>query len=87
MRNKNIRNSNKEETTKVVDKISTINHAGHIIRTVRKIVDRAKLGAVEIGNRPQEKLDTHKCRINCMMDEINRYPWELKHLPEHWNFI
>lgn len=35
----------------------------------------------------QEKLDTEKCRINCRMDEINRYLWELKHPPEHVNFI
>jgi len=27
------------------------------------------------------------CRINCRMDEINRYLWELKNLPEHANFI
>lgn len=28
-----------------------------------------------------------KCRVNCRMDEINRYLWELKNPPEHVNFI
>lgn len=35
----------------------------------------------------KEKMDASKCRINCHMDEINRYLWELKSLPEHVNFI
>jgi len=34
-----------------------------------------------------ESLDTDKCRVNCRMDEINKYLWELKNPPEHVNFI
>ncbi|MBM3251497.1 MAG: radical SAM protein, partial [Candidatus Omnitrophica bacterium] len=35
----------------------------------------------------EEKLETKNCRVNCRMDEINRYLWELKNPPEHVNFI
>ena len=35
----------------------------------------------------ETELDTRLCRINCRMDEINRYLWELKHHSEHINFI
>ena len=34
-----------------------------------------------------QKFDPSRCRINCRMDEINRYLWELKHPPAHVNFI
>ncbi|MFH1441033.1 MAG: radical SAM protein [Candidatus Omnitrophota bacterium] len=32
-------------------------------------------------------LNTDKCRVNCRMDEINRYLWELSHPSGHVNFI
>ena len=35
----------------------------------------------------EEKLDVSQCRVNCRMDEINRYLWDLKSPPEHVNFI
>jgi radical SAM protein with 4Fe4S-binding SPASM domain len=33
------------------------------------------------------KLDTSNCRINCRMDEVNAYLWDLRHPPAHVNFI
>jgi len=35
----------------------------------------------------EDKLDTSQCRVNCRMDEVNRYLWELKHPPAHINSI
>lgn len=35
----------------------------------------------------QEELDVCECRVNCRMDKINRYLWELKSPPAHVNFI
>ena len=35
----------------------------------------------------EEELDTRGCRVNCRMDEINRYLWKLKDPPDHVNFI
>jgi len=31
--------------------------------------------------------DPSRCRVNCRMDEINNYLWELNNPPEHVNFI
>lgn len=35
----------------------------------------------------EKEFDASQCRINCRMDEINRYLWELKHPAAHVNFI
>jgi len=32
-------------------------------------------------------MDAASCRVNCRMDEINRYLWQLKNPVEHCNFI
>jgi radical SAM protein with 4Fe4S-binding SPASM domain len=34
-----------------------------------------------------EKMDASHCRVNCRMDEVNRYLWSLKNPVEHSNFI
>ncbi len=35
----------------------------------------------------QGEFDVSNCRVNCRMDSINRYLWELKNPSEHVNFI
>lgn len=35
----------------------------------------------------ENEMDASDCRVNCRMDEINRYLWELKFPPAHVNFI
>lgn len=35
----------------------------------------------------REHFDATQCRINCRMDEVNRYLWELQNPGEHVNFI
>ena len=34
-----------------------------------------------------DELDTNQCRVNCRMDEINRYLWDLQYPSDHVNFI
>lgn len=34
-----------------------------------------------------ESINTTECRVNCRMDNINKYLWELTHSSEHVNFI
>lgn len=33
------------------------------------------------------ELDVQTCRVNCRMDKVNRYLWDLTHPPVHANFI
>lgn len=35
----------------------------------------------------EQELDASCCRVNCRMDEVNRYLWELKNPSGHVNFI
>lgn len=35
----------------------------------------------------QNELDIKSCRVNCRMDEVNRYLWRLKNPNDHDNFI
>lgn len=35
----------------------------------------------------EEELDASQCRVNCRMDEVNRFLCELRNPPEHINFI
>ena len=35
----------------------------------------------------ERELDIEHCRTNCRMDNVNKYLWDLKHPPQHVNFI
>jgi radical SAM protein with 4Fe4S-binding SPASM domain len=34
-----------------------------------------------------KKLDVHRCYAGCRTDSINEFLWQLKHPPEHVNFV
>jgi radical SAM protein with 4Fe4S-binding SPASM domain len=42
---------------------------------------------VELAEWAIKKLNTTDCRVNCRMDDINRYLWDLIHPSGHVNFI
>lgn len=57
-------------------------------------IHQETFSAIWSGERRQRSLqfvatglDTERCRMNCRMDEINLYLWELTHPSEHVNFI
>jgi hypothetical protein len=33
------------------------------------------------------EFDINECRLNCRMNSINSYLWDLLHPPDHVNFI
>jgi radical SAM protein with 4Fe4S-binding SPASM domain len=35
----------------------------------------------------ENEMDASQCRVNCRMDEVGRYLWNLRHPPYHVNFI
>jgi MoaA/NifB/PqqE/SkfB family radical SAM enzyme len=45
---------------------------------------KIRLNSVHLA---ETELSTNCCRVNCRMDEINRYLWDLKNPPQHVNFI
>lgn len=56
-------------------------------------INKSTFKAIWEGKKRKESLkyvscmDAGKCRVNCRMDEVNRYLWELKNPGEHANFI
>lgn len=44
-------------------------------------------GRAAVKRLVAEELDTRACRVNCRMDEVNRYLWELRNPNPHVNFI
>lgn len=61
-------------------------HYGNIYeKTFREIWEGEK--RIQSLQWVESELDANQCRINCRMDEINRYLWDIKNPPEHVNFI
>ncbi len=61
-------------------------YLGDIYKKTFKEIWRSKTRKTFVG-WAKENLDSSQCRVNCRMDEVNRYLWELTHPPEHVNFI
>lgn len=53
--------------------------------TFKEIWESSRRKKVE--EMAEKNLNIKNCRVNCRMDEINRYLWDLKHPLEHVNFI
>lgn len=61
-------------------------HLGNIYKnTFQEIWESEK--RKKLVHWAKQDLDTAQCRINCRMDEINSYLWQLTHPVEHVNFI
>ncbi|MCK5232479.1 MAG: SPASM domain-containing protein, partial [Desulfobulbaceae bacterium] len=57
-------------------------------------INEQKFQEIWEGEKRQEslqwveaQLDISTCKLNCRMDEVNRYLWDLVNPPEHVNFI
>lgn len=61
-------------------------HYGNIYKNTFKEIWESKR-RIKLLRWAERKLETDNCRVNCRMDEVNRYLWELKHPSEHVNFI
>ncbi len=59
---------------------------GNIYKQTFKEIWQSKK-RLESLNWVEKDMDASSCRINCHMDEINKYLWQLKSPPEHVNFI
>ena len=41
----------------------------------------------DVVKKIHSELNVHRCMPNCRNDAVNRFLWQLRHLPEHVNFI
>jgi GTP 3',8-cyclase len=58
---------------------------GNIYKTSFKEIWESKKHT-DLIDWASKRLDTNKCRVNCRMDEVNRYLWDLTNA-KHLNFI